>query len=410
MTRVTRVEGKHRGQILLGRRGENLAGAIAFELDDFLAAFGQGTAQLLHQRCGDAVPYVPELVREGDTVTWVLSSDDTARQGYGRAELRWYVGEVLAKSRVWDTVVFPALEEPETLPSEQKTALELLADRVESAAEDVAAARAAKTAAQAAQAAAETARGAAQEAAGNAALSAAAAHTDALGAAGSAETAADKALSAATDAGVAEEAAGEAAESAEAAECARDAAQSARSGAEAAQAAAAGSAGAAAQSAQGASGSAAAANGAKEAAEAARDAAAQKAGEAVQSAEEAAAARTAAETAQGEAEQSAQSAAQSAEGAEVTREYVDGHYSDLAASPTEASGQELLAAEESNTFLVGKFLASLDGLTDGLIQQVRAEVAALPQDESGQAIAAQLNEGNSYLAQLLREAPGIGGD
>lgn len=370
------------GRIFLGRRNENLARALRFDLSEFIELCGNGSAQLLHQRAGDETPYIVTAERAGNLLTWRPTAADTGKAGSGRAELRWYVGSVLAKSAVYDTVVAESMPEPGSTPAAVETALELLADRVESAAEDVAAARAAKTAAQAAQAAAETARGAAQEAAGNAALSAAAAHTDALGASGSAETAADKALSAATDAGVAEEAAGEAAESAEAAERARDAAQSARGGAEAAQAAAAGNAGAAAQ----------------------------KAGEAAQSAAEAAAARTAAETAQGEAEQSAQSAAQSAEGAEVTREYVDGHYSDLAASPTEASGQELLAAEESNTFLVGKFLASLDGLTDGLIQQVRAEVAALPQDESGQAIAAQLNEGNSYLAQLLREAPGIGGD
>ena len=72
----------------------------------------------------------------------------------------------------------------------------------------------------------------------------------------------------------------------------------------------------------------------------------------------------------------------------------------------ETTASELLTLEQANTFLVGEFLGTLDGLTDNLVQEVRAEIAKLPQDENGQAIAASLSEGNSWLSQLLREVPG----
>lgn len=72
----------------------------------------------------------------------------------------------------------------------------------------------------------------------------------------------------------------------------------------------------------------------------------------------------------------------------------------------ESTAAALLTLEQANTFLVGEFLGSLDGLTDELVRQVQAEIDNLPQDENGQAIAASLSEGNSWLSQLLREVPG----
>lgn len=395
------------GRIFLGRRNENLARALRFDLSEFVELCGNGSAQLLHQRAGDETPYIVTAERAGNLLTWVPSAADTGKAGRGRAELRWYVGSVLAKSAVYDTMVAESMPEPGSTPAAVETALELLAERVESAAEDVAAARAAKTAAQAAQAAAETARGAAQEAAGNAALSAAAAHTDALGASGSAEVAADKALSAATDAGVAEEAAGEAAESAEAAERARDAAQSARGGAEASRDAAAGNAGAAAQSAQGAAGSAAAAAAAQTAAGAARDAAAQKAAEAAQSAAGAAAARTAAETAQGAAE-TAKTDAETA--CQDIQDSVDGVAQELTAQQILARlGQILpvlveIAEAGSDAGSLNGFGLELDGEDNGVVltytdPDTGAELARekLATDSTGQDEAVQLRRVNAAL-------------
>jgi hypothetical protein len=116
--------------IPLGRRGENNARQIIFDCSRFERDYPGGTAQLLVQRHGDSVPYLPPIQREGDTVLWTLSTADTAKPGTGRAELRWYVGEVLAKSRIWDTYTMPALGEPsEDVPEADKSAAELLIEQ-----------------------------------------------------------------------------------------------------------------------------------------------------------------------------------------------------------------------------------------------------------------------------------------
>ena len=45
------------GSILpLGKKGENLAKQIQFDLSRWISNFGPGTVQLLHQRNGDEAP------------------------------------------------------------------------------------------------------------------------------------------------------------------------------------------------------------------------------------------------------------------------------------------------------------------------------------------------------------------
>ena len=47
----------------------------------------------------------------GSLVLWNITARDTARTGgYGRCELRYLVGEVVAKSRVWKTWTEPAMD------------------------------------------------------------------------------------------------------------------------------------------------------------------------------------------------------------------------------------------------------------------------------------------------------------
>lgn len=69
----------------------------------------------------------------------------------------------------------------------------------------------------------------------------------------------------------------------------------------------------------------------------------------------------------------------------------------------ESTAQSLLSNEEENTFWFGFFLDLLDGLTDNLVKSVQAEINKLPSDENGQAIAASIAEGNSWLNQLIHE-------
>lgn len=53
MERIYAVEGS---RVSLGRRGENLARCILFDISRWEALYGEGAVQLSHQRCGDEYP------------------------------------------------------------------------------------------------------------------------------------------------------------------------------------------------------------------------------------------------------------------------------------------------------------------------------------------------------------------
>lgn len=103
----------------IGRCGENLARKVVFDIRDLESLYGPGVAELIYQRPGDAAPYPVAVRRDGESVLWDLTSADTAvAGGYGRCELRWYVGDVLVKSRIWKTWVEPAMAPPGDTPPE----------------------------------------------------------------------------------------------------------------------------------------------------------------------------------------------------------------------------------------------------------------------------------------------------
>lgn len=95
------VVGGPLSSIAIGRRGENLATTVVFDCTQLAEQYGAGNAVLLVRRPNDADAYPAITTQEGDSVTWVVSETDTARQGHGQCELFWYVGEVLAKSIVY---------------------------------------------------------------------------------------------------------------------------------------------------------------------------------------------------------------------------------------------------------------------------------------------------------------------
>ena len=117
---VTIIQAKSENDLTLGRQGENLARQVVFDLSAWEAEYGPGTAELIHQRPGDASPYPVAAVREGSTLVWTLTSADTDfHSDYGSCELRYYVGDVLVKSRTWLTKVIRAMSTPsETAPPE----------------------------------------------------------------------------------------------------------------------------------------------------------------------------------------------------------------------------------------------------------------------------------------------------
>ena len=91
--------------IPIGRRGENEATQVVFDISALVALYGSGTVVLLAKRPTDTSAYPVTVEQDGSTVTWTVSDTDTAYRGSGKCELFYYVGETLAKSVVYRTAI-----------------------------------------------------------------------------------------------------------------------------------------------------------------------------------------------------------------------------------------------------------------------------------------------------------------
>lgn len=99
--------------LALGRRGENLARQVVFDISDLESLYGSGSVEVIYKRPGDSQPYPLAVQMDGTLVTWDVTATDTEMSdGYGKCELRYYVGETLAKSKIWRTWVDSALDTP----------------------------------------------------------------------------------------------------------------------------------------------------------------------------------------------------------------------------------------------------------------------------------------------------------
>lgn len=121
----------------LGHQGENEAQRIVWRglADSWARLYGEGVFALTVLREGDSAPYPASLKSENGDVIWTLSNADTAKAGEGMAELTYTVGDVIAKSRTWHTVVEPSLSANGT--TEPPAAYQSWVDEVLQAAADV---------------------------------------------------------------------------------------------------------------------------------------------------------------------------------------------------------------------------------------------------------------------------------
>lgn len=95
--------------LALGRKGENVARQVVFDLRAWQAAYGDGAVSLCAKRAGDAEPYPCGVMQDEDTAVWVLRAADVDKPGWGNVQLSYYVGDTLAKSQTWRTLVAPSL-------------------------------------------------------------------------------------------------------------------------------------------------------------------------------------------------------------------------------------------------------------------------------------------------------------
>ena len=123
--------------ILLGKQLENEARQVVFDLSWLITHYGNGTGTLVHQRAKDTAPYLCPTTQNDGLLTWVLTSNDTAYDGGGGAELRWTVGDVLAKTITYKTLVVRSITADTVLPSPYESWFEQMMEHVDGITEHI---------------------------------------------------------------------------------------------------------------------------------------------------------------------------------------------------------------------------------------------------------------------------------
>lgn len=128
----------------IGRQGENDARCVYFDLSQLIATYGDGNATLVHMRPSDQAPYICETSVIDNYLAWTPSNTDTAYAGAGKCELRWVVGETLAKSIIYTTTIAPSITGDSVIPDPYQSWIDAMdasiVEHIESVAEDALAA------------------------------------------------------------------------------------------------------------------------------------------------------------------------------------------------------------------------------------------------------------------------------
>ena len=119
----------------IGRQGEREARQIVFDLSWMAENFGDGTAVLMHQRSQDGLPYQVDAAQDGNTLTWTVTDTDTAYVGYGKAEIRWTVGDALAKTVIYKTRVAESITGDTEIPDPYQSWYDAMVETVGAEAE-----------------------------------------------------------------------------------------------------------------------------------------------------------------------------------------------------------------------------------------------------------------------------------
>ena len=122
----------------LGRMGENEYTKIQFDVSGWLNELPAATIGLYNQRPQDADAYpVDGITVEDGIATWTITSAELAQVGKGRCELVAIEDNVVAKSAIYNTIIFDALDGSGDAPSPwdswQETFVQLKAEAVAAA-------------------------------------------------------------------------------------------------------------------------------------------------------------------------------------------------------------------------------------------------------------------------------------
>lgn len=105
------------GRIQIGKQGENLTTDVVFDCNAWLDGLDGGTLSIVHQRNSDPDAYpCGDYTTDGKVLTWNVNETDLAYCGLGQCELRYTIGERIAKTKTFVTQTMKALDPGETPP------------------------------------------------------------------------------------------------------------------------------------------------------------------------------------------------------------------------------------------------------------------------------------------------------
>lgn len=105
------IDAKQCTTIALGRLGENNYTVVRFDVSAWLGEVPGAVIGLYNQRPGDNAAYpVAGITVDGGIATWTVTSAELTQTGEGKCELVAIAGNVVAKSAIFLTMVFDALD------------------------------------------------------------------------------------------------------------------------------------------------------------------------------------------------------------------------------------------------------------------------------------------------------------
>ena len=114
---ILNVDVLSNARIPIGKQGENLTTQVVFDCSNWLGELSGGVLSLVHQRPTDEDAYpVGNYTTDATSLTWDINETDLAYNGLGKCELRYTIGERIAKTKTFITEIVKALNPLENPP------------------------------------------------------------------------------------------------------------------------------------------------------------------------------------------------------------------------------------------------------------------------------------------------------
>lgn len=110
------VNDKKTYSLVIGRAGENEVESFSFDVSPWVEQYGEGSLYISIKRPGDTEPYIRALTITDGVAVFYVTNVETAKKGYGEAQLVYTVGTTVKKSPMMVLYVKRSVVEDETPP------------------------------------------------------------------------------------------------------------------------------------------------------------------------------------------------------------------------------------------------------------------------------------------------------